>query len=1775
MTPDSPNPRSELEARLTALLLGELPADESATLRQAIAQDPELAKLYARLEQTIELVRETAATPADQSADQPSPLQLSEERREKLLARFKTVAPKEFQKPKKRKVSWALQMAAMAAVVAIIAAIAVPSMHGLRHSLGLFSLYTLSSEISDDDRGSVAATTDQSTARNASVEAVERAKMDSLSLARQATPPQTITVEPLEADKAVDFAHVAGKPTAKLESETRDREKLRGDTLADETRGKAIANNIVLPSSTELAAASPTPTTAPERHGFSLLGPMPNSGQNANSPSVNAWYDSAEGNRGGAATTPATQSEARKNPTGAFPEIADRNGFGLKPSLPPANPAVPPAPALLAQSELAKELPAKPAEIAANKRGAETDQKARMFYRVAPGGGGFGGGGGGGGGGGAPASGPSPAANTPIALPTPAGDYFFTTGTTREDVAALGLNFEPGHPATTFQIVEQEKLAESDKNGLSWGSYDGSTRARQMAAVESATAGFPVSASPSPPIDPSTGLPAGTTLSGPPPTIDPATGLPLPLATPAPQPEVAIRAKFADVAQADQKQKATDLDLYDSLGRKPSLSPQSADGHGQNAAGFTFGAAAPAGPAFDAEVKAGVASAPTTIAGGLGGQAAGGGVRASGGRSPIRAKAAVDTPPAVVPPAPGAGFLSYDDPGKVVPRAQAAANGSVGIPMAVYGEPGTDSKDKVPFLGDLPMAGRLFRSEGKASGGASVAGKPVIDGDSDVKLQLADGLNQNLALNMPVAGTLVLNGANDFSGGKAIVNSYVNDGTITTAGGEGSKLSTLGANQPEPALKYMSQTNWEEATRGLSREERDVIREKLDQPTKQVLIESRLLETDANKAPNRGIYWGPVTNYYLPSAQAVSGGRVDKSTKIYTGPADVGDITFSIDQDSHKIVIAGDEDTRKAVGQVLAEKKEQPAPQTSLTAETLRHIEGTRIESKSDLVRRESMVNVLRKAQKEQGNETLAQVLQSASPDAQLGSLLEQQNTAKQRLAMVEKELGANNPEVAKAKGQVEVIRKRVDSRAGEVMKEMDTKVASLKDGVAKLDKEVSELTAKDTAASEATRPYWEAKRELEELQSFQKILNMKIASENVDVTLPKSAMVEIVDNAKTPPPKAPSLWERLGGAKAGEVASTARVKVERDQNEIQGMASPKTMKGYDPYFIQTEFEVLQSDAVLGKVVNDLKLDEAWARKGASEGKLKHEEAITQLKKKLDLHPIKGTGLIEIKAKSDKPEEAAQIANAVAKEYQDLRQNQWNQRTLQGVRVLEGSFQEQEQKIREAKEKVEKLRKELGIADATAAPTATPSTSSPQKEPEPPKQSRPKAPAAEPQPEVQTCDNAFSTFSLNISDVSFKLALASLEKGQIPDAASVRSEEFINAFDYRDPDPPPGAPIGYAFERARYPFAQNRDLIRFSLKTAALGRQAGRPLNLVLLLDNSGSMERADRVQIIHEALRVLAGQLQPKDKLSVITFARTARLIADGVAGNEAGRIVEEVSGLTPQGGTNLEEAMNTAYATALRHYLADGINRVVLLTDGAANLGDVEPEALKQKVEAHRKQGVALDCFGIGWEGYNDDLLEVLSRNGDGRYGFINSPEEAATEFAGQLAGALHVAASDVKVQVEFNPKRVVAYRQIGYAKHKLTKEQFRDNTVDAAEIAAKEAGNALYVVEVNPRGEGPIGTVRVRYKVPGTSEYHEHEWEAPYAGSAVDLAEASPAMRLAASASAFSEWLVSSPFASEVTSDSLLGYLSGVPEVYGADGRPKKLEWAIRQAKSLVGK
>lgn len=393
--------------------------------------------------------------------------------------------------------------------------------------------------------------------------------------------------------------------------------------------------------------------------------------------------------------------------------------------------------------------------------------------------------------------------------------------------------------------------------------------------------------------------------------------------------------------------------------------------------------------------------------------------------------------------------------------------------------------------------------------------------------------------------------------------------------------------------------------------------------------------------------------------------------------------------------------------------------------------------------------------------------------------------------------------------------------------------------------------------------------------------------------------------------------------------------------------------------------------------------------------------------------------------------------------------------------------------------------------------------------------------------ETVTSNEPFSTFSLNVNDVSFKLArVALLEKGQWPEAAKVRTEEFVNAFDYGDPSPRRGDRVACAVEQSAHPFLQQRNLLRVGMKTAAMGRS--QPLRLTVLLDNSGSMERADREASVLAAMQVLAAQLGPQDVITVVGFARQPRLLADRVRGDQAGKLVELVAKTPSEGGTNIEEALRLARTLAKRQHVNGAQSRVVLITDGVANLGNTIPEELAREVETMRQQGIAFDACGVGAEGLNDDILESLTRKGDGRYYFLNRPEDADAGFARQLAGALTPAAKNVKVQVVFNPQRVSRYRLLGFEKHRLKKEDFRNDKVDAAEMAAEEAGNAVYQIQVNPEGEGELGEVFVRFLDASIGRMVERSWPLPYEPQAKPFDMAAPSMQLAGTAAMLGEKL-----------------------------------------------
>ena len=435
-------------------------------------------------------------------------------------------------------------------------------------------------------------------------------------------------------------------------------------------------------------------------------------------------------------------------------------------------------------------------------------------------------------------------------------------------------------------------------------------------------------------------------------------------------------------------------------------------------------------------------------------------------------------------------------------------------------------------------------------------------------------------------------------------------------------------------------------------------------------------------------------------------------------------------------------------------------------------------------------------------------------------------------------------------------------------------------------------------------------------------------------------------------------------------------------------------------------------------------------------------------------------------------------------------------------------------------------------------------------------------------PELAAALEPYSTFSLRVSDASFKLAQAAMAKNQRPDPASVRVEEFYNAFDYGDPVPAANEPVACALEQSAHPFLPSRNLVRVSMRTASAGRGAGQALHLTVLIDNSGSMGREDRAAVMEKSAQELTTLLTENDRVSIISFARTPRLVAENIVGNNAEQIRTILTQTPSDGGTNLEEALKLSTQISTRNQAAGAQNRILLMTDGAANLGDANPDRLADSVKTMRQGGLAFDIIGIGTDGLNDAMLLELARNGNGRYYVVNSATDAKENFARQLAGAFRPAAENVKVQVRFNPQRVGKYKLIGFEKDRLKTEDFRNDSVDAAELAAAEAGNAIYQVELLPEGSGYIGEVSVRFRDTATKQMVENKWTMNYDASAPAFDRASPSMQLAGLAMMTADKLKGGPLADMVRFGEMTGTRDAVRQRYSGTARVAQLLEMIRK-------
>lgn len=412
---------------------------------------------------------------------------------------------------------------------------------------------------------------------------------------------------------------------------------------------------------------------------------------------------------------------------------------------------------------------------------------------------------------------------------------------------------------------------------------------------------------------------------------------------------------------------------------------------------------------------------------------------------------------------------------------------------------------------------------------------------------------------------------------------------------------------------------------------------------------------------------------------------------------------------------------------------------------------------------------------------------------------------------------------------------------------------------------------------------------------------------------------------------------------------------------------------------------------------------------------------------------------------------------------------------------------------------------------------------------------------------IAVTKESLSTFSIDVDTASYANSRRYLNSyNQLPPLDAIRSEEFINYFDYDYKAPTSGHPIAMHMEATRSPWNEKRAIIRVGLKAKELDLKDRPKSNLVFLIDVSGSMADENKMPLVKSALRTLSEQLQKDDRISMVVYAGQSGVILDSVSGSSKDKILDAIQKLSSGGGTNGEGGIRKAYELAQKNFVSGGNNRVILASDGDFNVGVTSPDELLKIIKDKSEGGVFLTVLGFGMGNYKDARLEEISNKGQGNYFYIDSEKEANKVFVNQLAGTLYTVAKDVKVQVEFNPKLVHSYRLVGYENRMLQKEDFANDKVDAGEMGAGHSVTALYEIEwagsqtdlklkYQPTAPAEktvdnfsdeIMTVKVRYKKPqnSSSEY----FEVPLKNKVSAMSEASCSTRFAVAVASFSQWM-----------------------------------------------
>ena len=443
-------------------------------------------------------------------------------------------------------------------------------------------------------------------------------------------------------------------------------------------------------------------------------------------------------------------------------------------------------------------------------------------------------------------------------------------------------------------------------------------------------------------------------------------------------------------------------------------------------------------------------------------------------------------------------------------------------------------------------------------------------------------------------------------------------------------------------------------------------------------------------------------------------------------------------------------------------------------------------------------------------------------------------------------------------------------------------------------------------------------------------------------------------------------------------------------------------------------------------------------------------------------------------------------------------------------------------------------------------------------------------------PIIDTEDDHLSTFALDVDTGSYTVMRNYLNEGYLPPEESVRVEEYVNYFDQGYPNPPAHQAFGITIDGAPSPFTESEryQMLRVGIQGYQVPERERKDVSLTFVIDISGSMDMDNRLGLVKRSLEMLVEGLRPSDKVGIVVYGSDARVVLDPTPASRKGRILDAIYSLRTEGATNAEAGLRLGYKLAMRAYERDAVNRVILCSDGVANVGETEADAILREVHGYVEEGVTLATFGFGMDNYNDTLMEQLADNGDGTYAYVDDLGEARRLFVDDLTSTLQTIAMDAKVQVDFNPEVVSRYRLVGFENRDVADEDFRNNRVDAGEIGAGHSVTALYELKLNPDAHrnGQIATVYMRWEDPDTRQVVELSKDFYVNDLARKFHDADPYFQRAVVVAEYAEILRDSYWAQSSSLDAVYEEAQWVSEYLYRDEEMREFLDLVRQARKL---